>query len=450
LTQAQLQSLATFAIKAREKRLPAEVEQETIQKIIDWGAATIVGAREPASQLLTKALVDGSTSGKIQLLTSSANTDVRTAALINGTAAHVSEIDDIYRDGLYHPGAPTVAAAIAMAEKVGASGNDLIRAVAIGYEIGCRISKAVNPKHYKYWHTTGTVGAIGSAAAAAEILKLDAEQFAHALATSVTMAAALQQAFRTESMSKPLHSGRAAEGGVLSALMAAEGMTGSVDILDGESGFGVAMGEGVPTDEILKGLGITWCISEITVKNHFCCGHNFAAIDAGLVIRAAGVLPENISKIEIETYTIATEVARNLNPHTAFEAKFSLPYTVATGICTGSVREKAFTDDALKNSEVRRLLGVTTVKGDAKMDAVYPLHRMARVTVTEKNGTVHVEERSTRKGDPDDPLSVAEISDKFNELVEPRLGKERTAALLSNLNNLRTLENVKNLNWGAK
>jgi 2-methylcitrate dehydratase PrpD len=75
---------------------------------------------------------------------------------------------------------------------------------------------------------------------------------------------------------------------------------------------------------------------------------------------------------------------------------------------------------------------------------------MARVTVTEKNGTVHVEERSTRKGDPDDPLTVEEISDKFNELVEPRLGKERTASLLNNLNNLRTLENVQNLNWGAK
>lgn len=450
MTQTQLQALATFSVTAREKRLPAEVEQETIQKIIDWGAATIVGAREPASQLLTKALVDGSTSGAIQLLTSSAHTDVRTAALINGTAAHVSEIDDIYRDGLYHPGAPTVAAALAMAEKVGASGLELIRAVAIGYEIGCRISKAVNPKHYKYWHTTGTVGAIGAAAAAAEILKLDAEQFAHALATSVTMAAALQQAFRTESMSKPLHSGRAAEAGVLSALMAAQGMTGSLDILDGESGFGVAMGQGVPTDEILKGLGSTWCISEITVKNHFCCGHNFAAVDAGLVIRASGVRPENIAKIEIETYTIATEVARNLNPLTAFEAKFSLPYTVATGICTGSVREKAFTENALKDKEVRRLIGLTSVKGDTKMDEVYPLHRMARVTVTELNGTVHREERSTRKGDPDDPLTVKEISDKFDELVEPRLGKVRTATLLSELNNLRTLENVQDLQWGAQ
>ena len=449
MTQTQLQKLATFAVTARGKGLPAEVEQETIQKIIDWGAATIVGAREPAAQLLTKALLDSSTSGQVQLLTSSARTDARTAALINGTAAHVSEIDDIYRDGLYHPGAPTVAAALAMAEKVGASGSDLIRAVAIGYEIGCRISKAVNPKHYKFWHTTGTVGAIGSAAAAAEILKLNEEQFGNAIATSVTMAAALQQAFRTESMSKPLHSGRAAEAGVLSALMAAEGMTGSLDILDGESGFGVAMGEGIPGEELLQGLGETWCISEITVKNHFCCGHNFAAVDAGLEIRATGVEPKNIAKIEIETYTIATEVARNLNPQTAFEAKFSLPYTVATGICTGSVREKAFTAKALQDSEVRRLIAATTVKGDSKMDDVYPLHRMARVIVTEQNGTVHIQERSTRKGDPDDPLTVEEISDKFNELVEPRLGKVNTETLLKNLNNLRSIKNVKDLNWAS-
>ena len=119
-----------------------------------------------------------------------------------------------------------------------------LRGVIVGYEISTRIGESVMPSHYKYWHTTGTVGSFGTAAAVATILELNATQIAHALATVATMAAGLQQAYRMQAMSKPLHSGHAAEVGALAAMAAAKGVTGAADILEGEVGFGNAMSAG--------------------------------------------------------------------------------------------------------------------------------------------------------------------------------------------------------------
>ena len=138
---------------------------------------------------------------------------MRAAALINGAAAHTVEVDDIFRDGIYHPGAPTIPAALALAQARGASGEQFLRAVIVGYEISTRIGAAMGRAHYKYWHNTGTIGCFGACAAAAELLRLDAARFAHALATVTTFSAGLQQAFRMDSMSKPLHAGHAAEAG---------------------------------------------------------------------------------------------------------------------------------------------------------------------------------------------------------------------------------------------
>jgi len=153
--------------------------------------------------------------------------DPRTVALINGSAAHTVEVDDIYRDGIYHPGAPTIAAAHAL----GFERPNFLRSVIVGYEISTRIGALMGRAHYKYWHNTGTIGCFGGAASAAEILNLDETQFANALATVATFAAGLQQAFRMDSMSKPLHAGRGAEAGVTAALAAREGVTGSLDVL---------------------------------------------------------------------------------------------------------------------------------------------------------------------------------------------------------------------------
>src|SRR5258708_28504948 len=154
---------------------------------------------------------------------------------------------------------------------------------------------------YKYWHNTGTIGCFGAASACSELLNLDVNRFAHSLATVATLSAGLQQAFRMDSMSKPLHAGRAAEAGVTAALAAREGVTGSLDVLEGDSGYGRAMGDDPDWERALATLGHDFPITRITFKNHACCGHVFAAIDGPLALQQQmRLLAPNIPRVTTE------------------------------------------------------------------------------------------------------------------------------------------------------
>lgn len=409
--------LAEFAATRRAEPLTAEVMHGANRALVDWFGATIAGSAADAGRFIRSGLDFGVSAGTAHLVGDGAPIDPRTAALINGTASHVVEMDDIFRDGIYHPGSPTVAAALATAEHLHASGEALLRAIAIGYELSCRIAATVQPAHYTYWHTTGTVGTIGSAAATAELLGLDVDAFAHALANATTTAAGLQQAFRSDTMGKPLHAGHAADAGMVAAFAASEGFTGAWDILEGSVGFGAAMSDRPDWTGAVAALGTTWAVTQQTVKNHSCCGHTFAAIDAALELRAEGVSADQIDQVLIETYGTALKVAGNTQPTTEFEAKFSLSYTVAAAFAVGSVRLASFTPERLGDPDLRDLAGRVRSVVDAEFDAAFPGKRAARVQVTLKDGSVLERERHTRHGDPDDPLTDSELNDKFTELV---------------------------------
>jgi 2-methylcitrate dehydratase PrpD len=437
-----LRRLAGFAVEQRDTGLTHDVRHAATRAVVDWFSATVAGSPMLPARILRKTLVDDDERGQCRLVPDGRGVRPRTAALVNGTASHIAELDDIYRDGLYHPGSPTVAAALAAAQQLGVSGEDLLRGVAVGYEVGDRIAAAVQPAHYTYWHTTGTVGTIGAAAAVAELLRLDADRFAHALATATTMAAGLQQAFRSDAMSKPLHAGHASDSGVLAAMAAAEGFTGALDVLDGEAGFGAGMAASPDWSASLDELGKPWGITQATVKNHSCCGHTFAAVDAALALRAEGLEAERVRSIRVATYGTALKVAGNPDPRTAFEAKFSTGYCVAAALVLGSVRLRAFEDEQLGNPEIRRLLGSVTLEMDLEYDAAFPGQRAARVTVVDEDGKAWEHVRTTRKGDPDDPLTDDELRDKFSDLALPVLGEEASARLESSLWSLAELENV--------
>src|SRR5512147_382455 len=297
-----VEQFARWAVDFRAQQPAPEVIHHAKRAVIDWYAALLPGAVVAPAILLETALKDELDKGQARLALGRSAT-VRAAALINGTAAHTVEVDDIFRDGIYHPGAPTIAAALALAQSIGASGEQLLRAVIVGYEISTRLGAAMGRAHYRFWHNTGTIGVFGACAAAAELLRLDALRFAHALATATTFSAGLQQAFRMDSMSKPLHAGRAAEAGVTAALAAAEGVTGSLDVIDGEAGYGRAMSDGPDWDRALATLGQDFHVTRMTFKNHACCGHAFAAIDGALALKAKmGIEAHEIGRVRIGTY----------------------------------------------------------------------------------------------------------------------------------------------------
>lgn len=438
------QVLAEFGAAFRLQPLPEDVAHHAKRAVIDWYASVFPGLNAAPVQMLEQALSEDLDHGSARLILGRRST-ARTAALINGAAAHAAEVDDSFRDAMYHPGAATIAAAMAAGQDVDASGLDFLRAVVAGYEISTRIGVVLGRPHYLYWHNTGTVGAFGAAAAAACLYRLDGPAFAHALATAATFAAGLQQAFRMDSMSKPLHPGRAAEAGVLAAMLARRGLTGSLDVLDGEAGFGKAMSEGVDWSRIGETLGQVFHIKSLTFKNHIGCGHTFAAIDGALALQRQHALkPENIARVRVGTYKPALDIACYQDPRTANEARFSLNYVIATALVHGSVRMAAYAPGRLDDPVVRAFMQRIDVTVDPELDALFPRQRAARVEIETSDGKRLHYLQPNRKGDPEFPLSDEDLSGKFIELASPVIGEEQASPLLARL---WLIEQAKRIDW---
>ena len=437
-----MEKIADYAIRERSSKLPKEVIHHAKRAVIDWYASLLPGSRVAPAVQLEQALADEIDRGRARLA-SGRRATLRAAALINGSASHAVEFDDIWRNAVYHPGAPVIAAALATAQAQDASGEQFLRGVIVGYEISTRIGEAVMPSHYKYWHTTGTVGCFGAAASAATLLGCNREQFMNALGTVGTFAAGLQQAFRSEAMSKPLHAGRAAEAGVLAALAAARGVTGVHDILEGEVGFGAAMSVKPDWDKATRGLGTDYNIVHVTFKNHGCCGHTFPSLDAVIELRNKHKLSaKDIAKIRIATYQGGLDVVNNFKPEGDYQAKFSLPYVVAHSLIHGSVRLNAFGPDRLNDPQLRALMAKVELSADPEFSRTFPRQRAARVEIETTDGRKLTHVQETRKGDPELPLTDAELNDKYMELTAPVLGDAGARALLNDLWALETLETV--------
>ncbi|WP_459617424.1 MmgE/PrpD family protein [Bordetella sp. 2513F-2] len=437
-----LEQLAEYGARDSVRELPPSVIHHAKRALVDWFAALYPGTRvAPCPQLLAAHAAELGF-GRSSLPGCGTTAFSPTAAWINGSVSHAVEFDDIFRDAVYHPGPPVIAAALAVAEERDMRGTDLLRAIVVGYEISTRIGAAVQPAHYRYFHTTGTVGSFGAAAATTALAAPgDAQAMYHALATAASFAAGLQQAFRSDAMTKALHAGNAANAGVRAGLGAAHGLTGAAGMLDGPVGFGAALAGSPDWSNVVQGLGERYNIERITQKNHGCCGHTFAAIDAALALRAAhGLTLDEIEAIEVDTYQTALDVTGNRDPRTAFEGKFSLCYVLAHALKYGSVRLDAFGAERLMDPALRAVMDRVTLRADPELTAAFPGQRAARVTIIKRDGSSVRHDSPYRKGDPEAPLSDAELNGKFDELVTPVLGAARAQQLRESAWNIDALD----------
>ncbi|MBE9604282.1 MmgE/PrpD family protein [Acetobacteraceae bacterium H6797] len=409
------------------------MEHHARRALLDWFAATLPGARQPPATLLAAALADERGEGSALCYVDGRRGSARHAALLNGIASHTVEFDDIHRDSGLHPGSPTVAAALAVAQSRGAGLDALLRAMAAGYEVGGRIALAVQPSHYRMWHTTATVGTIAAAVASAVLLDCDAEKTGHAIALAATSAGGLQQACRGSGMSKPMHAGHAAEAGLLAARAAAAGVTGAPDVLDGPAGFAAATSDSTGRwDLALADLGQRFVIGEMTFKNHGCCGHIFPALDGLLAMQAAHPFgPGDVARIHVAGYRATAEMCDRPVVRTEQEARFSLQYCVAALLHHGAVRLDAFAPARLRDPALQAFMHKVSVSMARALADAYPKHRAARLRVELRDGRVLEHEQPTRKGDPENPLTDEELDAKFQELAGPVLGEGAASALLA-------------------
>ncbi len=350
----------------------------------------------------------------------------------------------LHQGSTFHPAAPIIPAALAVAEREGASGRELLRAITLGYDVAIRIAEAVNPSHYRYWHPTGTCGVFGAATATGVLIGLDSEQLMQALGSAGTQSAGLWQFLADGAMSKALHTAHAAHAGIVSADLAAAGFTAAREILEGPRGFFAATAASSDETRITDRLGTHFKIVENGFKRHACCGHTHTAIDAALELRDQSDL-HHVERIEIDTYRVALDITDRAEPHTPYEAKFSIQYAVAAGLLDGRAGLEEFTEEHIEDRAMQQLLARTTAREDSSFTSGYPGAWASRVRLTSASGDTREATVSHPKGMPANPMSDTEIEQKFHELVDPVVGRSTADDLVATVAQLQHGANAADL-----
>jgi 2-methylcitrate dehydratase PrpD len=438
-------ALAAFLARTRFEDLPAETVAATRLAVLDWLGSALAGSLEEPARI-AREVVAGLGASDESSVFPSGRSSAAGAAIANGVASHILELDDIHKGSTVHGAAPIIPAALAVAEREHADGRGFLLAVALGYEAALRVGEAVNPSHYRYWHPTGTAATFGAAAAAGSLVGLDECRMLDALGSAGTQAAGLWEFNADGSMSKHLHPGKAAFNGVVAADLAKRGFTGATRILEGERGFIRAMSDGGEPSRITEGLGSSWKVVENGYKLHSCCGHTHTAVDTAIAFRQQlgwgdREAVETVESIRIALYGPGYAIVQEPNPRTPYQAKFSVAYCVAAGLLEGHVgleqfEEARFGDEGVNEPGIAHLLARTTVEVDDGLTARYPERWPSRVTVTLSDGTVLEREADFPLGHAENPVPLAVLEQKACDLIAPRFDEafaDRGIALVHGL-----------------
>lgn len=371
---------------------------------------------------------------------------VEQAAALNAVFGHVMDMDDVHNASITHLAVITVPTAFALGQQLGKSGKEIIEAVAAGYEAGARIGEAINPSSYKYWHTTGVVGAFAAGVTAAKLLGLDEEQMVNCLGSAGTQAAGLWEFLASGSMSKVLHTANANLCGLRSAELAKLGFTGAPTILEGDRAFVNALAPEPDLDSLTKGFGEGYRIEENSFKPYACCRHTHSANYCIEKILSAHALdPEEIVSITDDTYSTAVQTTNNPYPENPYAAKFSLQFCIAAAIVLKDLSDRTFTVENINNPAVRALMEKIKVKVNKELDDEFkqdPNQWSHRLTICLKNGETITEQVDYPIGDFKNPFDLEMADRKFRLLTEDMIGGEGVTRLLDKLHNLETIQDI--------
>lgn len=409
--------LAAYASGLTLDRIPAKARTVGKHALLDWLGVTLAGGQEPLVAIL-KAQADSEGLGdQATLLGLGAKATPSQAALINGAAGHALDYDDVHPAVGGHPSVPVAPVALAIAERDGSSGADLLVAFIAGVETEARIGSLIGDGRDHGWHQTSTVGVFGAAAAGARLLGLDAERTAMAFGIAGTQAAGVMASFGT--MCKPLHAGMAAQAGLRAAEWAARGFTGAADIIEHERGFAATHGVKFDTDAALDCLGESFFTETILFKHHAACYGTHSAIEAARLIRQNPAFDlDKVEKVEIRVHQRITHMCDIPAPVNGLEIKFSLRMTMAlalSGEATSSLGVYS------EEYAARPALVALRDKVVSIVDNSYG-YRGAGVTVHLSDGTALHENFDVAVPESDFAVQEDKLTGKFASLAAPVIG----------------------------
>ena len=442
--------IAHFVAETRLETLSAEVVTAAKRAVLDTLGVTLAGAAEEGSRLLLDSLSATADAGPAHIFGTDLRASASQAALANGALGHALDFDDVNVNMRGHPSVPVLPAVLAVAEAAeaaeaaGSDGGAVLSAFVVGFEVECKLGRALGASSYaRGWHATSVAGALGAAAACANLLRLDAARTRNALGIASSMACGTRQNFGT--MTKPLHAGLAARAGVEAADLAARGFTAAPDILEAPMGFGVLFSPGDDwRPERIGDPGKPWDILSpgINVKQYPCCYMTHQALDATLAATERRPLDAaEVESIEVRVSPGSTSALIHHRPTSGLEGKFSMEYCVAAAVLDGAVRLRTFDEDQVQRPEAQQLL--------RRVSIVHPPEAKAwtspstRVTVRLRDSSALRAEVTRERGSPGDPLSWDELVDKYRDCarrVLPEQQVDRSLELIAALPESRIRE----------
>ena len=418
------QTLATFVATHPGRGWTDAIDHEAHRTFMNWVGCAVGAAHHDTAQAALAAVQALQPAPQASLLGRSERVDMASAALINGISSHTFDFDDTHLKTIIHPAGPVASAALALAEHTGASGRALIDALVLGIDVSCRVGNAMYPDHYdRGWHITGSTGTLGAAAACARLLKLDVHKTAMALGIAASQPVGMREQFGT--MTKPFHPGGAARAGLMAALMAQHGYTASPRALEAPRGMMQTISTKNDWREITDGLGQRFEIGFNTYKPFACGIVIHPSIDACAQLRAQGVLPEQIERIELKVHSLVLELTGKKEPADGLQAKFSVYHGCAAGLSFGRAAEEEFADAFVTRADMVALRRKVVATVDDSIDEA-----SADVTAVLTDGRrVHVFVEHAI-GSLSNPMSDAQLEAKFRGMADGVLGAQRCAALI--------------------
>ena len=419
------QILANFVATHPSRGWSDTVDHEAHRTFMNWLGCAVGAAHHEAADAALAAVKLLQPSPQATVLGRLDKVDMASAALVNGITSHTFDFDDTHLKTIIHPAGPVASAVLALAEHTGSTGREVIDALVIGIDVSCRVGNAMYPDHYdRGWHITGSTGTLGAAAACARLLKLDVQHTAMALGIAASQPVGMREQFGT--MTKPFHPGGAARAGLMSALLASQGYTASPKALEAPRGMMQTISTKNDWNEITGELGERFEISFNSYKPFACGIVIHPSIDACAQLRAQGVTPEQVERIELKVHSLVLELTGKKEPADGLQAKFSVYHGCAAGLTFGRAAEEEFSDEVVNRADMVALRRKVVATVDDSIDEA-----SADVTAVLLDGRrVHVFVEHAI-GSLQNPMSDSQLEAKFQDLSDPVLGTGQTSELIN-------------------
>jgi 2-methylcitrate dehydratase PrpD len=442
--------LARFAAETRPGDIPAEVIERIKLSFIDGLGVCLYGTTLPWTRTVYEVVQDEGGNKVASLWGAGQKSSLTNTVLFNSTAGHAFEMDDIHKESILHPNSLAVPVALALAEaRPSLSGRDIVTALALGYEVGVRIGNAATTSLFlNGFHPQGTTGAFVAAVTAGRLLGLDALQMQHALGIAGSMGAGLMAA-QEGAMVKRLHAGRAAQSGVMAALLAKRGFTGIADIVEaGYGGFLSSLSRTPNVERLLAGLRDDWEAGKVGFKMY----PNVTSIHAALDALRSILLEERVTAAQIKAIEVGcghmtfVHTAWDYRPAGVTAAQMNMYYGLSVIALKGNVAASDYAEVSIADPDVIAFIPRISIAVDPELESRGPAYRhAARVTVSTTDGRTLRREVLHRRGSPENPVTRQNVEAKFDANVSGLLSAGAADRLKSLAARLEALASVKEI-----